>query len=168
MPFFFLLSSYPPPQRYLSFIVNVIVLQNLDLPEGCAHVGAFEPTCGSVLFEMLIIMLLCPQAANGYILLFDVLGGQEDKYLYEAVYPKWETHTHTHTLLTLTLTLTHKGPRGGDHCFWCVLNAGWMCYRYYMQLHGSHLGSQLLFTASIILKVNKTLPSSSILKFKSQ
>jgi hypothetical protein len=33
-------------------------------------------------------MLLCPQASNGYILLFDVLGGQEDKYLYEAVYPK--------------------------------------------------------------------------------
>uniref|UniRef100_A0A3B3YHU7 Uncharacterized protein n=1 Tax=Poecilia mexicana TaxID=48701 RepID=A0A3B3YHU7_9TELE len=26
--------------------------------------------------------------ANGYILLFDVLGGGEEKYLYEPVYPK--------------------------------------------------------------------------------
>lgn len=31
---------------------------------------------------------LCFQTAKGYILLFDVLGGGDDKYLYEPVYPK--------------------------------------------------------------------------------
>lgn len=28
------------------------------------------------------------QTAKGYILLFDVLGGRDEKYLYEPVYPK--------------------------------------------------------------------------------
>lgn len=32
--------------------------------------------------------LLCFQTAKGYILLFDVLGGGGDKYLYEPVYPR--------------------------------------------------------------------------------
>ena len=32
--------------------------------------------------------LLCFQTAKGYILLFDVLGGGDDKYLYEPVYPR--------------------------------------------------------------------------------
>lgn len=34
------------------------------------------------------VLSLCFQTAKGYILLFDVLGGGDDKYLYQPVYPK--------------------------------------------------------------------------------
>lgn len=35
-----------------------------------------------------LLIILCFQTAKGYILLFDVLGGGDDKSLYEPVYPK--------------------------------------------------------------------------------
>lgn len=47
----------------------------------------------------MIVIFLFFQTAKGYILMFDVLGGQDDKYLYEPVYPKWVQHTYKHTYI---------------------------------------------------------------------
>lgn len=46
----------------------------------------------------LMAYLLCFQTAKGYILLFDVLGGGDDKYLYEPVYPRYGRHTFILTI----------------------------------------------------------------------
>jgi len=41
--------------------------------------------------KLKITLSVCLQAANGYVLLFDIIGGSDEKYLYEPVYPKWVT-----------------------------------------------------------------------------
>lgn len=39
-------------------------------------------------FIHLFVFIFSFQTAKGYILLFDVVGGRDEKYLYEPVYPK--------------------------------------------------------------------------------
>lgn len=48
------------------------------------------------IFNIAVFFVLF-QTAKGYILLFDVLGGRDDKYLYEPVYPRWASEGRTRT-----------------------------------------------------------------------
>uniref|UniRef100_A0A8C5BGM0 Protein RIC1 homolog n=1 Tax=Gadus morhua TaxID=8049 RepID=A0A8C5BGM0_GADMO len=61
---------------------SVLIVSYIESAKAAAQFGSYQ--CAEWKPDDSMIAV----ASNGYILLFDVLGGQEDKYLYEAVYPK--------------------------------------------------------------------------------
>uniref|UniRef100_A0A8C5CIY7 Protein RIC1 homolog n=1 Tax=Gadus morhua TaxID=8049 RepID=A0A8C5CIY7_GADMO len=62
---------------------SVLIVSYIESAKAAAQFGSYQ--CAEWKPDDSMIAVA---ASNGYILLFDVLGGQEDKYLYEAVYPK--------------------------------------------------------------------------------
>ncbi|KAJ7986873.1 hypothetical protein DPEC_G00332920 [Dallia pectoralis] len=66
---------------------SVLIVSYIESAKAAAQFGFYQQAEWKPDDTMIAVA-----AANGYILLFDVVGGGDDKYLYEPVYPKGSPH----------------------------------------------------------------------------